>query len=76
LSRVRPDRRPTTRRADFYSANNLLLGKCLMKAGKLEEAQRQLVKAFIAPCVTVDDKATKDEAMRILRTVGIDANDI
>ena len=52
----------------------MYIGKCLLKIGKLSEATSELLRAYMAPCVSVDDKNTKDEVMKMLRGIGVDPN--
>ena len=53
---------------NFYSANNYYLGLTYEKLNRLQEAKEQLIKAFQAPVISVDDKEIHDKAFEHLRT--------
>lgn len=55
---------------NFFSKNHVMLGKTLLKQNKKDEAKVWLSKAaYENPLKTVDDRAAKDEADELLKTL-------
>jgi tetratricopeptide (TPR) repeat protein len=54
-------------KANFYSMNKLMIGKCYLRLKNNEEAKQYLSSASNIKVVTVDDKKCKEEADQLLK---------